>query len=261
MIDTSARLIRITYTGELGRMNRTEVEIPVFCQLASVDRREYFAAYNSGFRPEWRVTLDPVNFTDETLISIDAPGGTVLCDIYRTYRKSADVMELWVVKHNPQAVQTFTLWTAGKCVTLFGCYLTGSDGVTRTETGANATDTVSLILPQTFLAYCGEIPVGYTRPKAYARMPDEEKAEHFTIDERCFFALGRLETVPGQFLPEGAEGLITSEDKILYVLGCDAAGMKYQEVNGLADDVYLVQSVALKNKGRPDTEYLEVVGR
>lgn len=233
-MDTSARLIGITYTGELGRMTAAETETPILCTLESVNRTEYYAAYNSGFKPEFKLTTQPVNYAGQGVVDVDTPEGVVRCDIYRTYRKSADELELWCVKKNPDAVQTFTLWTAGKCVTLFGCYLTGADGRDRTETGSVATDTVSLILPQTFQAFAGGQPVAYCRPKAYARMTPEEQAEHFYIDARNFFALGQIDA-------SGAE--------------------KYQAVNAAYDDVYLVQSVALKNRGKPDTEYLEVTGK
>ena len=156
MIDTAARLIDITYTGELGRMTAVETETQILCTLESVNRTEYYAAYNSGFKPEFRLVTQPVNYAGQGVVDVDTPEGVVRCDIYRTYRKSQDELELWCVRKNAAAVQTFTLWTAGKCVILFGCYLTGSDGRDRTETGSVATDTVSLILPQTVKAYVGE---------------------------------------------------------------------------------------------------------
>lgn len=238
MIDTSAKLIAVTYTGNLGAMQRTETPTSIFCKLMSVDRTEYYNAYNSGFKPEFKVVTDPVNYSGQTIIEVDTPEGTVKCDIYRTYRKSLDQLELWCVKQNPEAVQTFTLWTAGKKVTLFGCYMLGSDGVDRTETGSVATDTVRLILPQTFQAFVGTSPVTYCKPKAYNIMTAAAQATHFYIDSHCFFALGNIDAV-------GTE--------------------KYQAVNSQYDDVYLVQSVAVKvrstNRAHPDTEYLEVVGK
>ena len=56
MIDTSARLIAVSYVGELGVAKRTETPTDILCQLGSVNRTEFYAAYNSGFRPEYRVT-------------------------------------------------------------------------------------------------------------------------------------------------------------------------------------------------------------
>ena len=159
MIDTSARLIAVSYVGELGVAKRTETPTDILCQLGSVNRTEFYAAYNSGFRPEYRVTTAPVNYAGQTLIELDTPDGPVLCDIYRTYRKSLDVLELWCCLHNPDAVQVFTLFTAGKKVTLHGAYLTGSDGESRERTGAVAIDTVSLILPQTLQAFVGATPL------------------------------------------------------------------------------------------------------
>ena len=233
MLDSTARLIAVTYSGAgLGRMARVETPTAIFCQLGSADRREYFAAYDSGLKPEFRVTTDPVNYAGQTIIDLDTPEGTVRCDIYRTYRKAMDVLELWCVRKNEAAVQIYTLWSAGKRVTLFGAYLTGEDGTQRTETGRIATDIVTLVLPQTLQAFCGETPVAYTRPKAYAAMGEEEQAGYFCVDSSSFFARGDIQT----------DG-------------------KYQEINAAYDDVYRVQSVALQNRGTPDSEYLEVVGR
>ena len=235
MIDTAARLIGVSYAGELGVAQRIETETPILCQIGSVNRTEFFQAYNSGFRPEWRVTTQPVNYSGQTIIELDAPEGPVRCDIYRTYRKSAEVIELWCCTQNPQAVEIFTLWTAGRKVTLHGAYMSGSDGADRTTTGSVATDSVSLILPQTLQAFIGETPAAYCRPKAYAAMTPEEQTEHFFIDTSCFFAPGIFPDV--------------------------AAGIKYQAANAAYDDVYRVQSVNRRNRGKPDTEYLEVIGR
>lgn len=230
--DTTARLIDVSYTGVLGTMARVETVTTTFCQLGSVNRTEYYAAYNSGFKPEFRVVTHPANYSGQGIIEVDTPEGAVLCDIYRTYRAGPDRLELWCVRKNPASVQVFTLWTAGKRVTLFGAYLTGSDGAERTETGRVATDTVTLVLPPELRAYCGVTPVSYCRPKAYAAKTTAEKLGLFYIDAGCFFAAGDL----------------TDEGK-------------YQAVNAAHDDVWLVQSVALKNRGTPDTEYLEVTGK
>ena len=101
-------------------------------------------------------------------------------------------------------------------------------------TGSVSLDTVSLILPQTLQAFSGETPVAYARPKAYAAMSEAQKAEHFTIDSRSFFALGEIEA---------------------------AGDVKYQTVNEAWDDVYLVQQINMRNRGKTGTEFLEVVGR
>ena len=63
-------------------------------------------------------------------------------------------------------------------------------------------------------------------------LSEEAKAGYYTIDSKSFFALGNV----------------------------DDAG-SYQAINGRHDDVHLVQSVNLKNRGSPVTEYLEVTGR
>lgn len=232
MVDSTAKLISVTYAGQLGTMTRTETATTIFCKVGSVDRREYYAAYNSGFKPEFRVETDPINYSGEGIIDLDTPGGELRCDIYRTYQKSADVLELWCVRKNPKAEKIFTLWSQGKAVKLAGGYLTGSDAQERTETGKIALDVVTLVLPQSFQAFCEGRPVAYCRPKAYAAMGTTAKADYFTIDASSFFAVGDI-----------------------------ASTGKFQEVNAQYDDVYRVQGVALKNSGKPDSEYLEVTGK
>ena len=236
MIDTSARLIAVSYEGALGVARRVETSTAILCSISSVNRTEYFAAYNSGFRPEWRVVTDPVNYSGQTLIELDAPEGAVRCDIYRTYRAAPDRLELWCCRQNPEAAQTFTLWTSGKKVTLFGAYLLGSDGAQRTTTGQVADGEVQLILPQTLQAFSGGAAVSFCGPKAYAAMSAQDKAAHFCIQTGDFFALGA-----------------PAAD----------ADAKYQAVNAAYDDVYRVQSVARRHFGRNkiDTEYVEVIGR
>ena len=235
MIDSSARLIAVTYVGELGVARRIESETEIFCSISSVNRAEFFPAYNSGLRPEWRVVTNSVNWSGETILDLDLPEGTVRCDIYRTYRNNRDQIELWCCRKNAEASQTFTLWTAGKKITLHGAYISGSDGAERTRTGSAATDQVSLILPQTLHAFDGETPAAYCRPKAYAAMSPEDQSKHFFIDTGCFFALGEFFDEPGT--------------------------AKYQAVNAAHDDVWRVQSVNRANRGKPDTEYIEVIGR
>lgn len=259
MIDTSARLIAVSYAGEFGLAQRVETTTEIFCSISSVNRAEFFAAYDSGFRPEFRVTTAPVNYAGQGIIELDTPEGPVRCDVYRTYRKSPDALELWCCRKNEEAVQIFTLWTAGKRVTLFGAYLSGSDGAQRTRTGQIATDTVSLILPQTLQAFVGETPVAYCRPKAYEMMSETDKAAHFYIDAGCFFALGDVNPAL-LFAPKDYDGVETS-DHFLFAAADIPANLKYQEINALFDDVWRVQSVDRKNRGKPDTEYLEVVGK
>ena len=232
MVDATAKLISVTYAGQLGAMTRSETATTIYCKVGSVDRREFFAAYNSGFKPEFRVTTDPINYTGQGIIDLETPSGELRCDIYRTYQKSADVLELWCVRKNQQAEKVFTLWSQGKVITLAGAYLTGKNAQERTDTGHIALDDVTLVLPQTLQAFCGGKPVAYCRPKAYAALGSTAQADYFTIDSTSFFAVGDI-----------------------------ASTAKFQEINATYDDVYRVQAVALKNRGTPDTEYLEVTGK
>ena len=157
MNDTSARLIAVSYVGELGVARRTETTTDILCQLGSVNRTEFYAAYNSGFRPEYRVTTAPVNYAGQTLIELDTPDGPVLCDIYRTYRKSLDVLELWCCLHNSDAVQVFTLFTAGKKVS--EKLRTPADHARILEQlrGADSSYTVAQLSERGLIAPCGRL--------------------------------------------------------------------------------------------------------
>lgn len=258
MLDATAKLIAVTYTGTLGTMTRTETPTTIYCQVGSVNRTEYYAAYNSGFRPEYRVTTDPVNYSGQGIVDLDLAEGTVRCDIYRTYRKSMDVLELWCVRKNEAAEQVFTLWTAGKRVTLYGAYLSGGDANERTETGKIATGIVTLVLPQTLQAFSGTTPVAYVTAKMYALMSPTDQDKHFTIDSSSFFVLGDIN--PGLlFSPEDYDGVLSYDDYLIATADIPEDA-KYQQINSIWD-TWRVQSVNFKNTGKPDTEYLEVVGR
>ena len=260
MIDTSARLIAVSYSGELGTVQRIETPTPIYCTINNVNRAEWFAAFNSGFRPEWRVTTAPVNFSGQTIIDLDTLEGTVRCDIYRTYRKTPDALELWCCRKTKESEQVFTLWTAGKRVVLYGAYLTGTDGAARTNTGKVATDTVALILPQTFAAFCDGQPVAYCKPKAFSYMSAADQAKHFFIDTDCYFGLGDLD--PALLIaPADYDGVLSEDGYLLAADDIPASGLRYQDINALYDDVWRVQSVNRKNRGKIDTEYIEVIGK
>lgn len=231
MYDSAAKLVTTTFNdGEYGLKEATEVKTQIFCSVKSVSRAEYFKAYDSGLLPEFVVITNPINYDGQSVIEVETQSGVVRCDIYRTYRKSLDEMELYCIKKNDNAVQPVTLWTKEKIVHLYGAYITGGDAVSRSDTGKDATGSVSLVLPQSLKAFCGTTAVGLVGVKAYANA--EDKTNIFCIDSSCFFAPG-LHTETG----------------------------KYQAINGAIDDVHLVQSVAVRNRGIPDTEYIEVIGR
>lgn len=233
MPETSAKLIAVTYSDSpLGTKAATETVTEIPCEVNSVGRTEFYAAYNSGFLPEYLVTTHSANYGGQGIIDILTASGEVRCDIYRTYNRGAGTVELYCVKKNPAVPTVFTLWTGGRIVKLYGAYLSGNDSVSRETNGKVSDGTVTLILPQSLKAFCGNVGVGYVRPKAYAAMSNEEKAESFYIDSSCFFAVGDID----------AEG-------------------KYQAINAAYDDVYLVKGVAVKNNGKPDTEYVEVTGK
>lgn len=141
-------------------------------------------------------------------------------------------MELQLQRSLPAAGGAVTLWSAGKRVLLQGSYIQHEDGVDRQNTGLVSTGSTVLVIPWEHRAAAEGEPVAYIRPIAYAALSEEAKAGYYTIDSKSFFALGDVDD-------DGS----------------------YQAINGRHDDVHLVQSVSLKNRGSPVTEYLEVTGR
>ena len=259
MRETAAELVTVRYSGTgLGRMERLETARRIFCRLGSVGQSEYYAAYNSGFKPEFKILTHPANYGGESIIDVELPGEIRRCDIYRTYQKSEEVLELWCVRKNEAAEQVFTLWTAGKRVTLYGAYLSGGDANERTETGKIATGTVTLVLPQTLQAFFGTTPVAYVTAKMYALMSPTDQDKHFTIDSSSFFVLGDIN--PGLLIsPEDYDGVLSYDDYLIATADIPEDA-KYQQINSIWD-TWRVQSVTFKSTGKPDTEYLEVVGK
>lgn len=147
-------------------------------------------------------------------------------------RERGHWMELQLQRSLPAAGGAVTLWSAGKRVLLQGSYIQHEDGVDRQTTGLVSTGSTVLIVPREHLATAEGAEVTYLRPIAYGALSEEAKAGYYTIDAKSFFTLGDV----------------------------DDAG-SYQAINGRHDDVHLVQSVSLKNRGSPVTEYLEVTGR
>lgn len=227
---TDARLIAISYSDDgLGRRVATETSRSVLCSYQSVNRAEFFSAWQAGLRAEIVVTMFAPDYHGEDIVDIYGLDGYTRYDVYRTYQKS-DSIELWCCKRNEDVVRTVTVVSQGKHITLHGVYVLWDNGARDTTTGKVSTDAVTLTIPPSAQAFVGLDAVSYVKPKMYKALPD--KSGVWTLDTTSFFVLA----------DEVEEGT-------------------YQQINSKYDDCYRVESVAIKNRGKPNTEYLEVTGR
>lgn len=69
-----------------------ETQREIFCQVDSVSRAEFFAAGQSGLRPEYRFTVFFVDYQGETRLIYNGARYAV----YRTYHARTDELELYV---------------------------------------------------------------------------------------------------------------------------------------------------------------------
>ena len=101
MMDNVVGLISHTYTTDSFGVQQALYEITreVFCQVQTVSRAEFFAGMQMGLRPDYVVRLHPVEYDGETLAEYQGDRYA----IYRVYRASPDVMELYL--HREVGVQ------------------------------------------------------------------------------------------------------------------------------------------------------------
>ena len=96
MIDTTIRLItpEQRYQDEDGIWRtRGTAEREIFARVSSIDRNEFFAAGEAGFRPLYRMTVFMGEYQGESLCKYD---GNIYA-IYRTYHvPGTDNLELYV---------------------------------------------------------------------------------------------------------------------------------------------------------------------
>lgn len=96
MIDTTIKLIspEQRYQDEDGIWRTGEkTEREIFARVSSIDRNEFFAAGESGFRPMYRMTVFAAEYQGEALCMYE---GSIYA-IYRTYHvPGTDDLELYV---------------------------------------------------------------------------------------------------------------------------------------------------------------------
>lgn len=69
-----------------------ETQREIFCQVDSVSRAEFFAAGQSGLRPEYKITVFFGDYQGETRLIYNGARYAV----YRTYHARTDELELYV---------------------------------------------------------------------------------------------------------------------------------------------------------------------
>lgn len=86
-------LISVTRVqDDYGDWTETLQKRQVYCQVNSIQQREFFEAGRNGLNPQYRFTIFFGDYQDEELVEFN--GKTY--SIYRTYLKKNDQLELYV---------------------------------------------------------------------------------------------------------------------------------------------------------------------
>lgn len=91
---TQITLVTQTRTQDANGVwrNGNPTEKVVFAQVSSVTRAEFFAAGESGIKPEFCFTMLAAEYNGETTILYNGAAYAV----YRTFQRRTDIMELYV---------------------------------------------------------------------------------------------------------------------------------------------------------------------
>lgn len=90
-------LVKEVYTKDaLQQEIAAEVTRDVFCNVESVTRAEWMAAGQSGFNPQYKLTLFFYDYDGESLVDIERNGTVKRYSVYRTYVGKDDDIELYV---------------------------------------------------------------------------------------------------------------------------------------------------------------------
>ena len=73
-----------------GRVVRREI----ICEVESIAQKEFFAASQQGFKPEYKLTVWADEYEGESIVIYN--GETY--KIYRTFRRNVDKMELYITR-------------------------------------------------------------------------------------------------------------------------------------------------------------------
>lgn len=91
-MDAVCKLISKTIsTDDVGFPIATETEYETFCSVESVTRAEFFNAGKAGMTPEYKITVNAVEYDGQPEVEYEGKRYT----IYRTFRTDEDFMELY----------------------------------------------------------------------------------------------------------------------------------------------------------------------
>ena len=91
-MDAVCKLISKTMTtDETGFPIATETEYETYCMVDSISRAEFFDAGKAGFTPEYKFTVNVVEYSGQSEIEYEGERYA----IYRTYKTKEDMMELY----------------------------------------------------------------------------------------------------------------------------------------------------------------------
>ena len=96
-IDDVLTLVKETPAATLdayGQETFTETTRTIYCKVTSASRTEYFEARQTGLEPEFVFKTNPANYDGERIAEYNG----IRYAIYRTYRRDADVIELYASK-------------------------------------------------------------------------------------------------------------------------------------------------------------------
>lgn len=91
-MDAVCKLIsKAMTTDDLGYPIAVETEYETFCSVESVSRAEFFNAGKAGMTPEYKITVNAIEYDGQAEVEYDGKRYT----IYRTYKTDEDMMELY----------------------------------------------------------------------------------------------------------------------------------------------------------------------
>ena len=95
MCDDVIYLISTTYApDDLGNQVATTTRTKRYCRVDSVTRSEFYAAGNAGLHPAYKFIFSRHEYNNEKLVEY----GGVIYQIYRTYRKDDEQLELYAAE-------------------------------------------------------------------------------------------------------------------------------------------------------------------
>ena len=94
-MDDVLKLISCTFPqDQFGVRRRKETAREIFCQVEDVTRAEFFAGGRNGLQPEYTFVIPVIDYGKELICEYKGERFA----IYRTYKRSADRLELHVQK-------------------------------------------------------------------------------------------------------------------------------------------------------------------